>query len=324
MNKTPKGIWVVVGLFVAMPVVMLVGSWYQMLNVGRDSLIRGTAVTEPSAPVIGQQSPVQNLQGQPTGPKGQATPGGDAGPATGSQSPPRPESLKPEPGRSALDFTASMPTWQPALDKADAGQGAQLASAGRPESGVQACVACHGQQGVSPPGMSFPNLAGQTPEYLAKQLTDYQSGKRDHPLMATIAKGLTPEEIGNLARYYGSLPKPPMQAAASLGPQQARMLDVQGDNGRALPACANCHGMQGSGEGALLPRLAGQPKGYFVDQMNAFRGGQRANDDVGVMRAFSQRLTPEEIQALGDYYAAAGSSATAAAPGAGTGAAPGK
>ncbi|ARP97024.1 c-type cytochrome [Bordetella genomosp. 13] len=313
MSNSAKGAWLVVGLAVALPTVTLVATWLQMQNTGRDSLIRGTEVPASQVQAVAAGGAAQNQQGQPGVPASQAVPGrgGDpaAPPASGSQSPPRPS--QPEPGRSAVDFTAFKPSWQPALDKADAKLGQQLASAGRPADGVQACVACHGQQGMSPAGSSFPHLAGQSPDYLAKQLTDYQSGKRSHPLMSTIAKGLAPEEIGNLARYYGSLPKPALQATT--GPQAARMLDVQGDNGRALPACANCHGLQGSGEGALLPRLAGQPKGYFVDQMNAFRGGQRANDDVGVMRAFAQRLTPEEIQALADYYSAAAATGTAAA-----------
>ncbi|WP_313492825.1 c-type cytochrome, partial [Achromobacter animicus] len=87
------------------------------------------------------------------------------------------------------------------------------------------------------------------------------------------------------------------------GGEAARRLDVDGDGARAVPACANCHGLRGMGEGPLLPRLAGQSREYFTDQMNAFRNGSRQNDDVGVMRAFSQRLTDAEIQALAAYYA---------------------
>lgn len=207
----------------------------------------------------------------------------------------------PVPGRSALDFSPSRPSWEAPLQKADAKLGQQLASAGRPAGGVQACVACHGAQGVAAPGGIFPTLAGLSGEYMAKQLTDYRSGARNHPLMTAIAKGMTDDEIGQVAKYYASLPAQAVAPKLS-GPESARKLDVLGENGRALPACANCHGVQGQGEGPLLPRLAGQPKGYFIDQMNAFRNGQRQNDDVGVMRAFSQRLTPEEIDALGTYY----------------------
>lgn len=37
--------------------------------------------------------------------------------------------------------------------------------------------------------------------------------------------------------------------------------------------------------------------------MQALRSGARANDEDGVMRAFAQRLTDEEIRALARYYA---------------------
>jgi cytochrome c553 len=122
--------------------------------------------------------------------------------------------------------------------------------------------------------------------------------------MAPIAKALTDEDIGVLAVYYGGLAGVPASPPADPA-ESAYRLNVLGDNERALPACINCHGMTGRGASPLIPRLTGQPKGYFVEQMNAFRTEARHNDDMGVMRAFARRLTPEEIDALGDYYAAA-------------------
>ena len=169
---------------------------------------------------------------------------------------------------------------------------------------MQACVACHGQAGITPTGGIFPNLAGLTPEYIAKQLADFRQGTRKQPLMNTIAQALSEQEIGQLATYYGSLAGPPLHVGEA-GGEAARKLDQAGDGSRALPACANCHGLRGMGEGPLLPRLAGQSKEYFADQINAFRNGSRQNDDVGVMRAFAQRLTDSEIEALGQYYAGA-------------------
>ncbi len=206
------------------------------------------------------------------------------------------------PGRSALDFSASRPAWEGFLRGADPEAGKQLAANGKPGAGVQACIACHGPAGITPTGGIFPNLAGLSSEYLAKQLADFRSGTRVQPLMNTIARGLTEQEIGRVAAYYGTLAGPPMHVG-EFGGEAARKLDVQGDGSRALPACANCHGLRGLGEGPLLPRLAGQSKEYFTDQMNAFRNGSRQNDDVGVMRAFSQRLTDSEIEALALYYA---------------------
>ena len=206
------------------------------------------------------------------------------------------------PGRSALDFSASRPDWEGFLRGADPEAGKQLAANGKPGAGVQACIACHGPAGITPTGGIFPNLAGLTQEYLAKQLADFRSGTRVQPLMNTIARALTEQEIGQVAAYYGTLAGPPLHVG-EFGGEAARKLDLQGDGARALPACANCHGLRGMGEGPLLPRLAGQSKEYFTDQMNAFRNGSRQNDDVGVMRAFSQRLTDSDIEALALYYA---------------------
>ncbi|HYG44848.1 MAG TPA: c-type cytochrome [Bordetella sp.] len=299
MKAFHTGIGLVVGLMVGVPLLTLVATAYQMWDHGGVGLIRPTAVTVQTAPTPATPAP----SASPASGANPAAPGGAAAPAAGTPAAP-PQPPQPVPGRSAQDFTAHRPTWEAALKSADAKQGQQLAQAGKPGTGVQACVACHGQQGVAQPGGTFPTLAGLSADYLAKQLTDYRNGGRTQPLMNAIAKGLSPQEIGHLAKYYAGLPAPALASSAA-GPEAARKLDVQGDNARALPACANCHGLGGRGEGALLPRLAGQPAQYFITQMNAFRNGQRHNDDVGVMQAFAQQLTPQEIEALANYYAQA-------------------
>lgn len=299
MNESRAGIPVVLGLVLAAPVLTLVATAYQMMATGGDGLIRPTAVT---APAPGAAGPAQ----QAGVPAGAAAPA----PAPAPAAPPKPP--EPVPGRSAQDFTPYRPAWEAALARADPEQGRQLAQSGKPDAGVQACVACHGQQGIATAAGNFPSLAGLSADYLAKQLSDYRDGTRTQPLMNAIAKGLSPEEAAHLAQYYAGL-RPPALARPE-GPEAARALDVEGDNARALPACANCHGLGGRGEGALLPRLAGQPERYFIEQMNAFRNGQRRNDDVGVMRAFAQRLTPQEIEALASYYASAAGGGGASAP----------
>ncbi|WP_249293060.1 c-type cytochrome, partial [Achromobacter ruhlandii] len=100
--------------------------------------------------------------------------------------------------------------------------------------------------------------------------------------MNTVAQGLSEQEIGQLAAYYGSLAGPPLHVGET-GGEAARKLDQIGDGARALPACANCHGLRGLGEGPLLPRLAGQSKEYFDDQIHALRHGSRHPGDVRVM-----------------------------------------
>lgn len=289
MIEHRKGISVAILLIMAPPLVTLIATAHQMIGTGGDGLIRARAVTASAPPATA--SPAAPAAAGPAAPPQAAAP---------TSAPPKPAT--PVPGRSAQDFSASRPEWEKFLRDADPQAGKQLAANGKPAAGVQACVACHGQAGITPTGGIFPNLAGLSSEYLAKQLTDFRSGTRVQPLMNTVARALTEQEIGQLAAYYGTLAGPPMHVG-EFGGEAARKLDVQGDGTRALPACANCHGLRGMGEGPLLPRLAGQSREYFVDQMNAFRSGSRQNDDVGVMRAFAQRLTDSEIQALAAYYA---------------------
>jgi len=320
-----RGITVAVALMFGLPIITLIATAYQMVGTGGDGLILPAKVAQPPAVAAPQAS-------------GAAAPAGQAAPSGAAQAPALPAVVAAGkapavPGRSALDFSTPGPAWQAGLAKGDIDAGKQLARDGKQvtrdgkqQTPVQACVTCHGAAGITPLGGAFPNLAGLSQEYLAKQLWDFREGTRPHPLMSGIAKALDEQEVADLARYYGSLPHAAPDAdrgPAANFPQAAR-LDVTGDGPRALPACANCHGLQGHGEGVLLPRLAGQPGVYFVDQMNGFRSGQRQNDDVGVMRAFAQRLTPEEIVALARYYESMGTTqqnAGAGNPGAAPGAA---
>ncbi len=306
MIEHRKGIAITLALMIGVPAITLIATLHQMIGTGGDGLIRASAVPQPPAPPA-PPAAAQPAAPAPSGAQSAKPPSANqaaapaAAPASASSAAAA-ASTPAVPGRSAQDFSASRPDWEGYLRGADPAAGKLLAANGKPGAGVQACVACHGQAGITPTGGIFPNLAGLTSEYLAKQLADFRSGSRVQPLMNTVARALTEQEIGQVAAYYGTLAGPPLHVGEA-GGEAARKLDLQGDGARALPACANCHGLRGMGEGPLLPRLAGQSKEYFTDQMTAFRNGSRRNDDVGVMRAFSQRLTDSEIAALAQYYA---------------------
>jgi len=70
------------------------------------------------------------------------------------------------------------------------------------------CAGCHGADGVTSVDPSYPKLAGQYPDYLARALTEYKSGSRKNPIMAGMAAALTKEDIANISAYYASLPSP--------------------------------------------------------------------------------------------------------------------
>jgi cytochrome c553 len=67
-----------------------------------------------------------------------------------------------------------------------------------------ACAACHGDGNKTLDG-TYPRLAGQYPDYLAKALREYRSGKRKNAVMGGQAQALKDQDIEDLAAYYGSL-----------------------------------------------------------------------------------------------------------------------
>lgn len=82
------------------------------------------------------------------------------------------------------------------------------APAGDPAAGkakAQVCAACHGADGNKTLDGTYPRLAGQYPEYLAKALHEYKSGKRKNAIMAGQAQALTDKDIADLTAYFGSL-----------------------------------------------------------------------------------------------------------------------
>ncbi|MCT9124466.1 c-type cytochrome [Cupriavidus gilardii] len=218
--------------------------------------------------------------------------------------------------RRATDFLPKEPAWSRALrasgQEADK-RGATIAASGN-GAGAVACVSCHaaggtpGAAGAAVPAGAFPSLVGMPAEYLAKQLFDYRDGRRVDPVMAPIAKALKDDEVAAVARYYASQPAPSSTLAGDgkSGQSAALTLHAAGDNGRALPACANCHGVEGEGQGFLLPRLTGQPADYLARQLDAFRTGSRHNDDDGAMRGIAQRLGEADARALASFYAQGG------------------
>ena len=79
---------------------------------------------------------------------------------------------------------------------------AASAVAGRQKAG--ACVACHGEDGISVQP-NVPHLAGQPEIYVAEQLRLYRSGRRANEVMAVIAKPLSDADIDDLAAWFAAI-----------------------------------------------------------------------------------------------------------------------
>lgn len=164
----------------------------------------------------------------------------------------------------------------------------------------QTCSACHTADGTR--GLSAnPILQGQHPEYLAKQLTEFKSGKRKNAVMAGMVAALSDDDIRNVSAFYAS--KRAKDGAAkdkdlvALGEKIYR----GGISDRQIPACAGCHSQNGAGMSSQYPRVAGQHGEYTEAQLNAFRTGTRGNSPQ--MLAIAAKMNDREIKAVSDYMA---------------------
>lgn len=182
---------------------------------------------------------------------------------------------------------------------------AEAAKAEAPKADVNTivttvCAACHNADGNSIITTN-PRLAGQHPEYLAKQLKDFKSGARANPVMAPMAATLSDEDVVKVAAYFGAQ-KPKGGNARENGPGSVgEKIYKGGIPASGVAACAACHGPTGSGIPVQFPRIGGQHADYVVAQLKTFKSGERANDAGKIMRTIAARLSDQEIAAVADY-----------------------
>ena len=129
-----------------------------------------------------------------------------------------------------------------------------------PERAAQRCrrsaslaTAKHGVS-ASP---EYPHLAGQSGAAIYKQLNDYRTGSRTHPLMTDIAKALDEATIADVAAYYAAQPQ--------RNPNPATLADA--------PAHRATRGARRSAP--QYPTLRGMPSGRL----------RRPDRDTGACRA---------------------------------------
>lgn len=187
-----------------------------------------------------------------------------------------------------------------------------LVKNGNAENGknlAESCKACHGLRGegtaaetrdgeVTP---AIPALAGQTANYMLKQLRDYYNGDRENDIMTGIAKGLSEQDVADLAAWFSSLSLP-TQPIKMEDVSAAESLVKSGDGKRILPPCFVCHGSDGQGEKIDIPSLAGQQAEYFERTLMQYRSGERHNDIYSRMRLIARQLKEAEIKILAKYY----------------------
>ncbi|MDP2878777.1 MAG: c-type cytochrome [Sulfuricella sp.] len=162
------------------------------------------------------------------------------------------------------------------------------------------CVACHGADGNSP-APANPKLASQHPDYLNKQMANFKSGERKSAIMAGMAAMLTPEDMKNVAAYFGGQKQSPSAAKDKALVAQGEKIYRGGVAAMGVSACSGCHGPAGSGIPAMFPRLAGQHGEYIVAELIKFRNGERANDPGKMMQMVAMKMSDQDMKAVAEY-----------------------
>ena len=86
--------------------------------------------------------------------------------------------------------------------------GQRIYRGGNQDSGVPACIACHGPNGAGDPMAGIPALSGQRANYTAKQLTAFRKGARSNDqngMMRGVTRWLSDEEVHAVSEYVAGL-----------------------------------------------------------------------------------------------------------------------
>jgi len=96
-------------------------------------------------------------------------------------------------------------------DEALVETGRSLYHGGNHETGVPACMGCHGPSGNGIPGSGFPMLRAQHADYTADRLRRYRDGETNGPddpyskIMVGVSEKLTDDEIAAVSSYLEGL-----------------------------------------------------------------------------------------------------------------------
>lgn len=195
---------------------------------------------------------------------------------------------------------------QPAAD----GLGRQIATNGVPDA-VPACSGCHGTNGEG--SAAFPYLRGIGEGYLLAQLNAFATGARKNAVMQPIAHALTDKQRSAVSSYFGALASTATKIVSAQPADPSRHGEWLARRGRwkdDLPACAQCHGVNGAGVGTQIPPLAGLPQAYITGQLQAWKSGSRPPGPLSLMEGVAAKLSEADILAVSAYYAQAGASST--------------
>jgi cytochrome c553 len=181
---------------------------------------------------------------------------------------------------------------------------------------VQGCATCHGSAGQGTADAKFPRIAGKPAGYIFNQLRNFRDGRRSYPPMNYLLEYLHDDYFQEMAAFFAAQRYPfgPPERTSLTAAELARgdRLVHEGDPGRGVPPCMDCHGPKLTGMVPGIPGLLGLSSRYISGQLESWRAGTRRANPPDCMSEVSGRLTEEEITAVAGWLASKVSSAAGA------------
>lgn len=152
------------------------------------------------------------------------------------------------------------------------------------------CADCHGSP--STPPTQFADNLSPSPPLLVERMAQWHPDAR---VFATVKHGIRrtgmpgwpsqirDDEVWDIVAFLKALPD----------------IDAAAYSGMVADDCSGCHGADGEGGVAGVPRLDIQTPGYLAAALKAFREGTR---ESGTMMAAAAQLSDDEIEELAALY----------------------
>lgn len=163
------------------------------------------------------------------------------------------------------------------------------------EERLAACLACHGEKGVSETS-EVPSIAGMPEKFTLIQLWLFRERMRKIEIMNDVTKGMTDDDLQRFSDYFAKLP-PPMPSGDPPDPAIAARAQVL----IAKNYCASCHNPDFSGR-EQMPRLAAQREDYLLKSLRDYKAATRRGYDA-TMDEVIRPLTDADIVDLSHYLA---------------------
>jgi len=173
--------------------------------------------------------------------------------------------------------------------------GMLVCAAAHAETAFLACDGCHGTNGISQ-ASHIPTISGLNFQYFYAAMQDFRKDRRNSTIMGRVAKGYKSGQLQRMALHYGT--------RRWQGNPQQKFDPALAQRGRELHEnnCIECHEQNGHFQDRETPPLAGQAKGYLLNQMRIYQVAANIMPQPPMMQEQLEGMSEQDLLALAEFF----------------------